>query len=194
LATAGVLALQGDFEAHAAMLGSAGSTVVREVRGGRELEQCDALVIPGGESTTIGLLLDDHDLIEPLRARIADGMPVLGTCAGMIVLARTVVDRAVVRGAPQPLVGVVDVTVRRNAYGRQVDSFETELDVKGFDEPLHAVFIRAPVVEDAGSEVEVLAEYDGRPVVVRQGSVLLAAFHPELAGDDRLHRLLLEGL
>jgi 5'-phosphate synthase pdxT subunit len=192
VSAAGVLALQGDFEAHARMLRSAGAAEVIEVRTIDDLARVDALVVPGGESTTIGMLLADHGMIEPLRVRVAEGLRVLGTCAGMIVLAREVSDRAVVRGAPQPLCGVVDVAVRRNAYGRQVDSFETDLDVKGFDEPLQAVFIRAPAVERAGEEVEVLAEYHGRPVVLRQGSVLLAAFHPEIAGDDRLHRLLLE--
>ena len=191
---AGVLALQGDFQAHSSVLRSAGATSVREVRTAPDLDEVDALVIPGGESTTIGLLLEDHQLLEPIRSRVDEGMPLLGTCAGMIVCARTVVDRAVVAGREQALLGLVDIAVRRNAYGRQVDSFETDLDVKGLDEPLHAVFIRAPRVEGAGSDVDVLAEYDGRPVAVRQGSVLLAAFHPEIAGDDRLHRLFLEGI
>jgi 5'-phosphate synthase pdxT subunit len=191
---AGVLALQGDFEAHSSVLRSAGASTVREVRTASDLDDVDALVIPGGESTTIGLLLEDHQLVEPIRSRVGDGMPLLGTCAGMIVCARTVVDRAVVAGREQALLGLVDIAVRRNAYGRQVDSFETDLDVKGLDEPLHAVFIRAPRVEGAGDGVDVLAEYDGRPVAVRQGSVLLAAFHPEIAGDDRLHRLFLEGI
>jgi len=191
---AGVLALQGDFEAHAAMLLRAGAGDAVQVRTLADLERVDALVIPGGESTTIGLLLDDHELVEPLRVRAREGMPLLGTCAGMIVCARTVVDRAVIAGREQALLGLVDIAVRRNAYGRQVDSFETDLDVKGLDEPLHAVFIRAPRVESATDEVDVLAEYDGRPVAVRQGSVLLAAFHPEIAGDDRLHRLFLEGI
>jgi pyridoxal 5'-phosphate synthase pdxT subunit len=190
---AGVLALQGDFEAHARMLRSAGAADVRQVRTLGDLLAVEALVIPGGESTTIGMLLEDHELIDPLRKRIEGGLPVLGTCAGMIVLARTISDPAVVRGREQPVVGAIDIVVRRNAYGRQVDSFETDLSVDGFDRPLHAVFIRAPAVEEAGSRVEVLARYDGRPVVVRQGSVLLAAFHPEIAGDDRLHRLFLEG-
>jgi 5'-phosphate synthase pdxT subunit len=184
---AGVLALQGDFEAHAAMLRRAGANAV-EVRTPEELESVDGLIIPGGESTAIGLLAEKHDLMEPLRKRAQAGMPIFGTCAGMIFCA------ARVDGRSQPLLGLVDVTVRRNAFGRQVDSFETDLAVKGLETPLHAVFIRAPWVSEVGSEVEILAEYDGRPVAVRQGPVLLTAFHPELAGDDRLHRLFAEAL
>ncbi|MCA1831519.1 MAG: pyridoxal 5'-phosphate synthase glutaminase subunit PdxT [Actinomycetota bacterium] len=187
MAVAGVLALQGDFEAHASMLHRAGAEA-REVRTREELDAVDGLVIPGGESTAIGLLAEKHDLVEPLRKRADDGMPILGTCAGMIFCAARVDGRA------QPLLGVVDMTVRRNAFGRQVDSFETDLRVKGLDAPLHAVFIRAPWVEEVGSEVEVLAEYDGRPVAVRQGAVLLTAFHPEIAGDDRVHRMFVEAL
>jgi 5'-phosphate synthase pdxT subunit len=191
---AGVLALQGDFEAHAAMLRSAGAGDVREVRTLGDLESVDCLVLPGGESTTIGFMLEEHDLVDPVRKRAHDGMPVFGTCAGMIVCASEIADPAIVAGHEQAALGLVDVVVRRNAYGRQVDSFETDLAVRGLDLPLHAVFIRAPRVERAGEEVEVLAEYDGRPVAVRQGSVLLAAFHPEIAGDDRMHRLFLEGI
>lgn len=190
---AGVLALQGDFEAHGRMVRSAGAVPV-EVRTASDLGSVDALIIPGGESTTIGLMLDEHELIEPVRERVAGGMPLLGTCAGMILCARRLADPASVRGKEQPLLGLVDVTVRRNAFGRQVESFETDLDVKGLDQPLRAVFIRAPWVEGTGSDVEVLAEYDGRPVAVREGAVWLTAFHPEIAGDDRLHRLVLEGL
>jgi 5'-phosphate synthase pdxT subunit len=164
------------------MLSSAGAAPV-QVRTREELDSVDGLVIPGGESTTIATLATGYDLVEPLRKRAEQGMPILGTCAGMIVCANDVLDG-------EPLLGLVDVTVRRNAYGRQVDSFETDLEVDGVG-PMHAVFIRAPWVEASGAGVEVLATHDGRPVVLRQAEVTLAAFHPELAGDDRLHRLAL---
>jgi pyridoxal 5'-phosphate synthase pdxT subunit len=177
----GVLALQGDFEAHARLLHNAGAQPI-EIRTSDELASVDALVIPGGESTTIRKLATNYDLIEPLRARGEEGLPILGTCAGLIACARTIAD-----GDP-PIVPLVDITARRNAYGRQVDSFETEVDVAGVGE-MHAVFIRAPWIEEVGRDVEVLARHDGHPVVVRQGAVVLAAFHPELTGDDRLHRL-----
>jgi len=180
---AGVLALQGDFEAHARLLAETGAEAV-QVRTREDLSSVDALVIPGGESTTIGKLATDYDLIDPIRKRAEQGMPVFGTCAGLIVCARRIAE-----GDP-PLLGLVDVTVRRNAYGRQVDSFETDLDVSGVGE-MRAVFIRAPWIEEVGPGVDVLATHDGRPVVVRQGGVVLAAFHPELAGDDRLHRFAL---
>jgi 5'-phosphate synthase pdxT subunit len=179
----GVLALQGDFEAHARLLERAGAEAV-PVRTRDELDSVDALVIPGGESTTIGKLAADYDLVEPLRKRGEQGMPVLGTCAGMIVCARRIAE------GDEPLLGLVDVTVRRNAYGRQVDSFETDVDVAGIGE-MRAVFIRAPWIEEAGAGVEILATHEDRPVAVRQGRIVLAAFHPELAGDDRLHRLAL---
>jgi len=177
----GVLALQGDFEAHGRILSSAGATAVA-VRTADDLASVDGLVIPGGESTTIVKLATAYDLAEPLRKRAEQGMPVFGTCAGMIVCARRIVD------GDQPLVPVVDIAVHRNAYGRQVDSFETDLEVAGIGS-MHAVFIRAPWIEEVGSGVEVLASHDGRPVVVRQGAAVLAAFHPELTDDDRLHRL-----
>ncbi|MFY9588971.1 MAG: pyridoxal 5'-phosphate synthase glutaminase subunit PdxT [Actinomycetota bacterium] len=177
----GVLALQGDFEAHARLLDGAGAQPV-EVRNAAELASVDALVIPGGESTTIRKLATKYDLIEPLRARADAGMPILGTCAGLIACARTIAD-----GDP-PIVPLVEITVRRNAYGRQVDSFETDLEVSGVGE-MHAVFIRAPWIEEVGPSVEILATHDGRPVVVRQGAAVLASFHPELSSDDRLHRL-----
>ena len=179
----GVLALQGDFEAHEKLLDLAGATAI-QVRTAEELASVDALVIPGGESTTIGKLATDYDLVEPLRKRAESGMPILGTCAGMIVCAKRITE------GDQPLLGIVDVTVRRNAYGRQVDSFETDLDVTGIGR-MHAVFIRAPWVEEVGPGVEVLASHRGHPVVLREGNVTLAAFHPELSGDDRLHRLAL---
>jgi pyridoxal 5'-phosphate synthase pdxT subunit len=179
----GVLALQGDFEAHQKLLGDAGAPSV-QIRTSEELEAVDALVIPGGESTTIRKLATIYDLADPLRKRVEQGMPLLGTCAGLIVCARRVAD------GDEPLVPIVDITVRRNAYGRQVDSFEADLDVEGIGE-MRAVFIRAPWIEEAGPGVEVLAVHDGRPVVVRQGAVTLASFHPELANDARLHRLAL---
>ena len=177
----GVLALQGDFEAHGRLLEGAGATPV-QIRTPDELASVDALVIPGGESTTIGKLATTYELVEPLRERASSGMPVLGTCAGMIVCARRITE------GDQPLLGIVDVTVRRNAYGRQVDSFETELEVAGVGE-MHAVFIRAPWVEEVGNGVEVLASHRGHPVVLRDRNVTLASFHPELSRDDRLHRL-----
>ena len=177
----GVLALQGDFEAHGKLLEDAGATPV-QIRTADELASVDALVIPGGESTTIGKLATTYDLVQPLRERVSAGMPVLGTCAGMIVCAKRITE------GDQPLLGIVDVTVRRNAYGRQVDSFETELDVASVGE-MHAVFIRAPWVEEVGPGVEVLATHRDHPVVLRERDVILASFHPELSGDDRLHRL-----
>ncbi len=183
----GVLALQGAFASHAAMLGEAGATPV-EVRRAHELAEVDALVMPGGESTTMSMLLDIAELREPLAGRLADGMPVFGTCAGMILLAVEVLDGR----SDQRSMGAIDLDVRRNGYGRQVDSFETELAVEGFDDAFHGVFIRSPVVERIGPDVEVLAEVEGRPVLCRQGNVLVASFHPELAGDVRIHRRFLE--
>jgi 5'-phosphate synthase pdxT subunit len=180
---AGVLALQGDFREHAAMFAEAGATPVL-VRTPDDLASVDCLSIPGGESTAIGKLAVAYGLVEPIRDRAGEGMPVFGTCAGMILMARRV-------EGGEPLLSLLDVQVRRNAYGRQVDSFETDVDVRGVG-PVRAVFIRAPQVESVGTEVEVLAEHDGRPVVVRQGSLLAAAFHPEMAGDPRLHALLLD--
>jgi 5'-phosphate synthase pdxT subunit len=180
----GVLALQGDFREHAAVLTDLGATPVL-VRTPDELEGVDCLAIPGGESTTIGRLARLHGLVDPIRDRAAAGMPVLGTCAGMIVMAREVH-----RG--DPLLSLLDIRVARNAYGRQVDSFEADVPLRGEREPVRGVFIRAPVVEEVGDQVDVLAELDGRPIVVEQGRLLAAAFHPELAGDGRLHRRMLE--
>jgi 5'-phosphate synthase pdxT subunit len=180
----GVLALQGDFEAHARLLRGSGSEPI-EVRTPDDLASVDALVIPGGESTTIRKLATGYGLVDPIRERGEAGMPILGTCAGLIACARRISD------GDAPIFPFVDIVVRRNAYGRQVDSFETDLDVEGIG-AMHAVFIRAPWIEEAGSNVAVLAMHDGRPVVVRQGRVILASFHPELTGDDRLHRLALD--
>ncbi|HJT37899.1 MAG TPA: pyridoxal 5'-phosphate synthase glutaminase subunit PdxT [Actinomycetota bacterium] len=182
----GVLALQGDFEAHARAVRSAGADPF-EVRTPSELASADALIIPGGESTTIRKLAATYGLLEPLRERARAGLPILGTCAGMISCARTITD-----GDP-PILGIVDIDVRRNAYGRQVQSFEADIDVAGIGE-MRAVFIRAPKVERVAEGVETLAVHDGEPVVVRQGSVLLAAFHPELTDDARLHQMFLDAV
>jgi 5'-phosphate synthase pdxT subunit len=179
---AGVLALQGDFREHARMFAECGATPVL-VRTPDELAQVECLAIPGGESTTIGKLATLHGLVDPMRERVGGGMPVFGTCAGMIVLATEVED------GPS-LLGLLDITVRRNAYGRQVDSFEADLDVREVGS-VRAVFIRAPQVSRVGPGVDVLAEHGGSPVVVRQGSIIASSFHPEIAGDPRLHRRLL---
>lgn len=177
-AIVGVLALQGDFEAHAKILARLGATA-REVRVPADLAGLDALVIPGGESTVMTLGIEREGLGEPLRALAASGTPILGTCAGMIML-----DRA--------HLGVLDILAQRNAFGRQLRSFEADLDIAGVDgEPVRAIFIRAPWVAETGASVEVLAEVDGHPVAVRQGNVVAVSFHPELTGETRLHQLLL---
>jgi 5'-phosphate synthase pdxT subunit len=195
----GVFALQGDVREHLRVLASLGASATG-VRRVAELDACDALVIPGGESTTMFKLARTFDLFEPIRQRIKEGMPVFGTCAGMIMLADRIED-----GTPdQETLGGLDITVRRNAFGRQVDSFEGDVSFVGLDDPVHAVFIRAPWVEDAGAEVEVLARIDdavagevpagaaGRIVAVRQGSLMATSFHPEVDGDGRIHRLFLD--
>ena len=183
----GVLGLQGDFREHARSLEDAGASAV-VVRRPEEIAEVDALVLPGGESTTIGKLLDRFALLDPLRERVAAGMPLYGTCAGLILMANAIEGP---QDAPHRL-GVMDVTVRRNGYGRQLDSFETDLEVTGLDETFRAVFIRAPVVERSGKGVEVLASFDGRPVLVRQGRMLGSSFHPEMTGDNRVHSLFVE--
>ena len=188
----GVLSLQGDVREHVAVLASLGTRPVLVRRAG-ELESVDALVVPGGESTTMHKLAAAFDLLEPLRSRIHDGMPAFGTCAGMIMLA----DRIEGGAEGQQTVGGLDITVRRNAFGRQVDSCETDVDVAGLSTPFHAVLIRAPWVEEAGPDVEVLARVGhgpaaGRIVAVRQGSLLATSFHPEVTGDDRVHRLFVD--
>ena len=175
----GVLALQGDFREHVRVLADLGIAPV-EVRRPEDLAQVDLLVIPGGESTTIGKLAASAGLLVPIHERTADGMPMLGTCAGMIVMAKRV-------EGGEPLLSLVDITVRRNAYGRQVDSFESDVEVDGIDHPVRAVFIRAPIVEDVGPDVRVLAQHEGHPVVLEQGNLVVASFHPELAGETRLH-------
>jgi 5'-phosphate synthase pdxT subunit len=182
----GVLAYQGDVREHLEALAAVGAAPV-VVRDLADLEAVDGLVVPGGESTVIGKLATRYGLAEPLRERISAGLPVLGTCAGMIFLAREV------EGPPQDLLRVLDVRVRRNAFGRQVASFEAEVDVKGVDGgPVAGAFIRPPGVADAGPEVEVLGELEGKVVAVRQGNLLATAFHPELSGEVRLHRWLVD--
>ena len=185
----GVLALQGAFVEHEKVLNRLG-VEAREGRLPPDLEELDGLIIPGGESTTIGKLAVQYNLIEPLRAMARSGKPMWGTCAGMIFMAKKV-------GREQPLLGLMDVTVRRNAFGRQVDSFEADLDVKGIDgtRPFHAIFIRAPLIESVGPGVDVLATLDrnGEQAIVaaRQGRLLATSFHPELSSDDRFHRFFL---
>lgn len=183
----GVFALQGDVREHLATLTALGADAF-SVRRPEELARCDGLVLPGGESTTMAKLARTFDLLDPLRERVASGMPTFGTCAGMILLADRILDGAV----GQETIGGIDMTVRRNAFGRQVDSFESELDLKGLDRPVHAVFIRAPWVEEVGADVEVLGEAEGHPVAVRQGHLLATSFHPEVADDGRIHRLFLD--
>jgi len=188
----GVFALQGDVREHLRALTDLGVEAFG-VRRPAELAACDGLVIPGGESTTMAKLARTFDLFEPLHDRIRDGLPVLGTCAGMIMLADRVQDGA----KAQETLGGLDITVRRNAFGRQVDSFETDLAFAGLDAPVHAVFIRAPWVEQAGERVEVLARVegggaDGRIVAVRQGPLVATSFHPEFGGGDRIHRMFVD--
>lgn len=189
-ARVGVLALQGDVREHLAALRDAGADPVR-VRGRKELDGVDGLVIPGGESTTMSHLIRELELLEPLRARLTDGLPAYGACAGMILLASEIRDAGAAGRAAVPL-SAIDITVRRNAFGRQVDSFEGDVAFDGLEEPVHAVFIRAPWVERVGAGVQVLASAAGHPVAVRQGSVLATAFHPEVTGDRRIHRLFVD--
>jgi 5'-phosphate synthase pdxT subunit len=185
VARVGVLALQGDVREHLRIVEELGAEA-SEVKHPEQLEQIDALIIPGGESTTIGKLATRFGLIDPLRGAINEGLPVYGTCAGMILLASSVTE------GDQPLIGALDVVVKRNAFGRQNESFEADVEIEGMDDPFHAVFIRAPWIEKIGSEVEVLADIDDHPVMVRQGKLLATSFHPELTGDGRIHRMLLE--
>lgn len=186
--TIGVLALQGAFVEHEQVLRGLGAQV-REVRLPHQLQNLDGLIIPGGESTTIGKLATEYGLVEPIREMARRGVPIWGTCAGMIILAREVT------GHEQPLVGVMDIVVRRNAFGRQVDSFVEDLQVPAFGEdarPFPGVFIRAPLIESVGPAVEVLARLpEGGIVAARQGNLLATAFHPELTGDPRFHRYFL---
>lgn len=190
MASIGVLALQGDFHEHLAVLRRIGAAP-HEVRLPRQLAAVDRLIIPGGESTTIGRLLIRYQLLEPLRARAGHDLAVWGTCAGAILLAREVLD---MKAGGQPTIGVMDITVRRNAYGSQLESFETPLAIPALGpEPLAGVFIRAPQIVSVGRQVEVLARLPGGAVVAaRQGRLLATTFHPELTDDDRLHRYFLE--
>jgi pyridoxal 5'-phosphate synthase pdxT subunit len=192
----GVLALQGDVREHLRALAELGAQPLA-VRRERELASCDGLIVPGGESTTMAKLARIFDLMEPMRERIAGGLPVFGTCAGMIMLAERIEGGAV----GQETLGGLDVTVRRNAFGRQVDSFETDLEFAGLDDTVHAVFIRAPWVESMGDGVEVLARVPdrtdhgpaaGRIVAVRQGPLMATSFHPEVGSDSRIHRLFVD--
>ena len=183
----GVLGLQGDVREHLLALAGLGVTA-RPIRRPTELAEVDGMVFPGGESTTMSRLLDVFELREPLRAALSAGLPAFGSCAGMILLAHEILDG---RPDQQPL-DAIDITVRRNAFGRQVDSFETDLDVAGLDAPLGAVFIRAPWVERVGPGVQVLASVGEHPVAVRAGRVVATSFHPEVSGDDRVHQLFLD--
>lgn len=185
----GVLALQGDFREHIAAVEACGARTIA-VRRETEIDSIDGLVIPGGESTTMSRLLTVFGLLEPLRARLKAGLPALGSCAGMIMLASEILDT---RPDAQHL-DALDITVRRNAFGRQVDSFEEDLHFEGLDAPVRAVFIRAPWVERAGPNVEVLARVEGGPakgriVAVREGGVIATSFHPEVTGDLRIHQM-----
>lgn len=184
--TIGVLGLQGDVAEHLAMLEKCGVRTLR-VRTPEDLKRVDGLIIPGGESTTIGKLMQRFGLDTAVRDAAASGKPVFGTCTGMIVLSKEIV------ASDQPRLALIDLTVLRNAFGRQVDSFEADLDVEALGgEPLRAVFIRAPWIEKAGPGVEVLAEVNGKGVLAQEGPVLVSAFHPELTGDTRLHRYFIE--
>ncbi|MFI8964400.1 pyridoxal 5'-phosphate synthase glutaminase subunit PdxT [Streptomyces sp. NPDC053493] len=183
----GVLALQGDVREHLIALAAA-DAVARPVRRPEELAEVDGLVIPGGESTTISKLAALFGLTEPLRERIAAGFPVYGTCAGLIMLADKILDPR----SGQETFGGIDMIVRRNAFGRQNESFEAGVTVAGIDSPVEGVFIRAPWVESVGARVEVLAEHDGHIVAVRQDKVLATSFHPELTGDHRIHALFVD--
>ena len=188
-AVVGVLALQGAFGAHRARLLDLGVDAPL-VRRRDHLDGLDGLVIPGGESTTMSHLLRTNDLFDPLARRIADGLSVFGTCAGMIMCASEIRDGR----HDQRSLGAIDLTVRRNGYGRQLASFETDLDVVGLDEAFHAVFVRAPSVERVGADVEVLAEHEGVPVLVRHGPCTVASFHPELTPDGRLHEMFVRSI
>ncbi len=187
----GVLSHQGDFQRHSDVLTLLGMTVV-PVRAPQHLKELSGLVIPGGESTTIGMLMERFGLVDEVRAASAEGMPIFGTCAGTILLAKTI------EGSTQPRLALMDITVSRNAYGRQIESFEAHIGIddamgapsgSNTSNPLTGVFIRAPVITKVENDVRVLAEFEGRPVLVSQGHLLAATFHPELTGDTRVHRL-----
>lgn len=182
----GILALQGAFGAHETMVQQLGNATL-QVRTPEDLGLVDALIMPGGESTTMSHLLVSSQLFDPIAQRINQSMPVLGTCAGMILLAKNILD-----GRPdQRFYGAIDIDVQRNAYGRQAESFESDLEVAGLETPFHAMFIRAPQVVRVGAQVEVLAEHEGKVVLARHGTVMVASFHPELTNDGRIHSLFL---
>lgn len=185
MTTVGVLALQGDVREHLRILRDLGVAAIG-VKKPEQLDSISALIIPGGESTTIGKLMVRFGLYEPMRSLISSGLPVYGTCAGMILLANTITD------GDQALLGNLDVVVRRNAFGRQNESFEAAIGIAGLSQPFHAVFIRAPWIEKVGGEVEILAAIQEHPVMVRQDRILATSFHPELTNDDRIHRMLLD--
>jgi len=183
----GILALQGAFAAHQSVLESLGAETL-QVRTAADLRLVDALVMPGGESTTMSHLLNTAQLFDPIAERLNDDMPVFGTCAGMILLATNIADGR----ADQRFYGAIDIDVQRNAYGRQVESFETDLTVNGLESTFHAMFIRAPQVVRVGAKVEVLSTHEDKVVLARQGSVMVASFHPELTSDNRIHSLFMQ--
>ena len=185
MSTVGVLALQGDVREHVNILQSLGADA-SEVKKPDQLFDIDALILPGGESTTIAKMAVRFGMFDPLRSAIDDGLPVYGTCAGMILLASTISD------SDQPVIGALDMVVKRNAFGRQNESFEAPVDVDGLVSPFDGVFIRAPWIEKVGADVEVLAAIEDHPVMVRQGKILATSFHPELTGDGRIHEMLLD--
>lgn len=187
--TIGVLALQGGYAAHASVLRRLGANVI-EVRLPEQLALCDALVMPGGESTTIIRLLERNHLDTAIIDRAKAGMPIFATCAGLILLSKRI-EKGAERGG-QPTLGLLDVAVIRNGFGRQLDSFETDLLIKGLEAPLRAIFIRAPIISDVGDDVEVLTSVDDKIVMVQQGKILATAFHPELLDDDRVHAYFLD--
>ena len=187
MTTVGVLALQGDAREHLHTLSGIGAKAL-PVKKPEQLSEIDGLIIPGGESTTIGKMAVRFGLLDPLRHVINDGLPVYGTCAGMILLAGAITD------GDQPLIGALDVVVKRNAFGRQNESFEASIDIDGLSDRFHAVFIRAPWIEKVGAEVQVLASIDEHPVMVRQDKILASSFHPELTGDGRVHRMFIESI
>ena len=183
----GVLALQGAFKLHAEALERLGVEAL-EVRSVEDFNSSEALIIPGGESTTMSFLLESSGIFESLQERSIAGMPILGTCAGMILLSSKIADGRI----DQKPLNLIDIEVRRNGYGRQINSFESDLFIEGFESSFRGVFIRAPLVEDVSEKVEVIAELNGRPVMCRQDSTIVTSFHPELADDDRIHAEFLE--
>jgi 5'-phosphate synthase pdxT subunit len=187
----GVLALQGDYAAHAQVLQACGGVEVLPVRDAGALEECDGLVIPGGESTTMSRLCDRYGLWQPLREKITSGLPVFGTCAGLIMLSKNITGGS--RNFAQKTLGALDIDIARNAYGPQIESFETELNVPVLgEEPLRVAFIRAPQITRVGAGVEVLARHGEQPVAVRENKIVALAFHPEVVGEARLHRFWLD--